>query len=157
MAFAASGGLGPTLKDIFGNDTAVDWPGSASDWKVALFTSTITVAATTYDTATAYGVAPFNANEVPNGSGYTTGGKVLTTLTSVLTPSTQLQLDAADLAWAAATFSAVNGCLIYDDVITTPTADPGLIGVTFGAPFAVTGGTFTIQWNALGIATLDYA
>lgn len=151
----ASGGFGLTLRDILQNDTAIDLPVDVI--KAALFTNTITTP--NFDTNTAYAAAPFNANEIPNGSGYTTGGAALVNdAITVGSPSaTMLKYDADDTAWAAATFANVRGCLIYDDTITTPTADPGIVAVTFGADFSVTGGTFTIQWNANGIFTIDYA
>ncbi len=152
MTFTASGVFGLTLKDIFGNDTAIDWP--ADTVKGALFTNSITTP--NYATNTAYGAAPFNANEVPNGSGYTTGGATLGSKTSTIVGST-LVLDGADLSWAAATFSGVRGVLLYDDTIATPVNDPALVGVTFGADFAVTAGTFTIVWNASGICVATFA
>lgn len=153
MAFA-SGGFGLTLRDILQNDTAIDLPVDVI--KGALFTNTPTP---NFDTNTAYGAAPFNANEVPNGSGYTTGGAALANdAITVASPSaTMLKYDADDLAWVAATFASVRGVLLYDDTIAAPTADPAIVAVTFGADFSVTAGTFTVQWNANGIFTIDYA
>lgn len=150
MTLTASGGLGLNIKDIFDNVTAMDWP--TDSWKVALFTNTITTP--NKDTNTAYGAAPFNANEV-TGTGYTATGQAMAGKTLAVA-SGVLTFDANDTAWTASTFSAARGCLVYDTTITTPVTQPGLVFVTFGADFAVTGGTFTIVWNASGIATLSY-
>ncbi len=150
----ATGGFGLTFRDILRNATAVDLDGDTI--KAALFTNSITTP--NFDTNTAYGAAPFNANEV-SGTGYTAGGVALAGLavTAATPVATQLNLDANDAAWTTATFSSVRGVLVYDDTIATPTADPGIVAITFGADFAVTSGTFTIVWNANGIFTLDYA
>jgi hypothetical protein len=153
MAITASGGFGLTFRDILQNDTAVDVV--ADVVKVALFTNTVTNP--NFDTNTAWNAAPFNANEV-TGTGYTAGGNAIANdAITVASPSAgMLKYDGDDVAWTTATFSGARGALIYDDTITTPVADPALILVNFGADFAVTGGTFTIQWHANGIFTLDY-
>lgn len=154
MAFSASGAFGLTFRDILRNATAVDLDGDTI--KAALFTNTLTTP--NYDTNTAYNAAPFNANEV-TGTGYSAGGVALTgaAVTAAAPVATQLNFDANDAAWTGATFSSVRGVLVYDDTIATPTAKPGIVAITFGADFSVTGGTFTIQWNANGIFTVDYA
>lgn len=154
MAFSASGGFGLTLRDILKNTTAVDL--DSDTIRAALFNNTLTTP--NYDTNTAYGAAPFNANEI-TGTGYTAGGAALAspTVTAAAPVATQLAFDANDVAWTTATFSGVRGVLVYDDTITTPVADPGIVAITFGADFSVTAGTFTIVWNANGIFTLDYA
>ncbi|HVV37580.1 MAG TPA: hypothetical protein VHC63_13305 [Acidimicrobiales bacterium] len=154
MAFNASGAFGLTLRDILKNTTAVDL--DSDSIKAALFTNSLTTP--NFDTNTAYAAAPFNANEV-SGTGYSAGGAALSGLTVVVASpvATQLNFDANDLSWASATFSSVRGVLVYDDTIASPTAKPGIVAITFGADFSVTGGTFTIQWNANGIFTLDYA
>lgn len=151
MTFTASGGFGLNLKDIFDNVTAMDWPTDA--WKAALFTNTLTTP--NYNTATAYNVAPFNANEV-TGTGYTAGGLALASKTLAVA-SQVLTFDLADTAWTSATISNIRGALIYDTTIASPTNLPALLGVTFGADFSVTSGTFTIVWNANGLATLTFA
>lgn len=150
MAFASSGAFGLTLKDVFQNDTAADWP--ADTFKIALFTNSIT--SPNFDTNTAYGAAPFDANEVPNGSGYTTGGAALTTPTLTVS-SGVLVWDAVDSSWTSASFTARGG-LIYDDTITTPTADPALFAIAFGQDYTATNGTFLVTYDATGIARLDY-
>lgn len=148
-AFSASGIFYLTLRDIFQNDTAVDL--LADTIKLALFTNSITTP--NYATNTAYGAAPFNANEV-SGTGYTAGGAALANDT-ITESSGDLVYDADDTSWTSSTFSSVRGGLLYDDTITTPTADPGVAGITFGADYSVTSGTFTVQYAATGIVRYD--
>lgn len=151
MTFPASGWFGPTIEDMYLNDSAVDL--LADTVRVALFLNSMTTP--DYDTNTAYGIAPWSgAAEVANGSGYTTGGVVLANKTFALaSPSDGLyKYDGDDVQWLASTFTA-RGCLIYDDT----TADLGIAGITFGADLAVTAGTFAIAWAAAGILTGSYA
>ena len=49
------------------------------------------------------------------------------------------------------------GCLIYDDTITTPVADPGVCFVYFGGANSVTSGTLTIVWHSSGILSHSVA
>ena len=149
MAFPASGVFVPTMVGALNNTLALDL--SLDTHKVALWTDT-----GTYDlhTNTAYGVAPWNANEVPNGSGYTTGGNALTGTTYAATGATGgTWWDATDTPWTSSTFSGVRGCLIYADVLA---GNEGIMAVNFGAAYGVTSGTFTIQWNVSGILTIDW-
>jgi hypothetical protein len=62
--------------------------------------------------------------------------------------------DAADLPGGGnVTLANVYGCLVYDDTITAGTvADQGICFNYFGGAQSVTAGTFTIIWNASGIA-----
>ena len=141
MPITASGLYTTTFMDMLNNDVAVDV--TVDTFRVALFTNVITPA---FDTNTVYS----SANEVPNGSGYTTGGAVLGSPT-LTTSSGTLIYDAVDTAWTSSTFSAVRGCLIYD----TTVSNRSLCLVNFVSDFAVTAGTFTIQWDATGIFRLD--
>lgn len=146
MAFSASGAFYLSFRDMFQNDSAIDWP--ADTIRVALFTNSITTP--NYDTNTAYGAAPFNANEV-SGTGYTAGGAALAN-DAISNPSTGvLMYDADDTSWTTSTITNARGALIYDDTITTPTADPALFGVAFGADYSTVAGTFQITWAANGI------
>lgn len=144
MTFTASGIFYLSFKDMFNNDSAIDW--TADSVKVALFTNSVTTP--NYDTNTAYNAAPFNANEV----GSPSGGIALAS--QAWTISSGMKFDAADTAWGSQTLSNARGALIYDDTIATPTAKPALVGVTFGADYSTTSGVLTIVWNASGILTL---
>jgi hypothetical protein len=150
MPFPTSGLFVATYVDVFDTtQLAIDL--DLDTHKVALYTNSLTGADLV--TATAYGVGAWAANEVPNGSGYTTGGNLLTGTTYVSSGAGVTTWDATDTPWTTSTFSAVRGCLIYADALAGNNA---IIALTFGADFAVTAGTFTIQWNASGIYTVDW-
>ena len=110
-------------------------------FKIALFTSSATLGAGT----TAY--AATGMNEM-SGTGYTAGGKALTSVTPSL-DSTTACCDFDDISWTSATFTA-NACLIYND---TATGDPAVCAVAFGGDKAVSSGTFTIQFPAKAATT----
>lgn len=113
--------------------------------KVALCTSSYTPNQDTHD------YYDDLSNEVANGSGYTTGGKTLTSLTVAYDGATNtFSFDAADSSWTSASFTA-RYAVIYVDTGTASTS-PLLAYVNFGADQTVSSGTFTIQWNASGIA-----
>lgn len=150
-AFANSGGFGLTLRDIFQNDTSFDW--LADTFKAAMFTNSITTP--DFDTNTAYGVAPFNANQV-SGTGYTAGGAALTSPTLTISPAGTSMFDSADVDWTTSTITNARGVLLYDDTTTTPVADPAWLAVTFGADYSTTAGLFRIQVPSTGWNTLDY-
>ncbi len=144
MAITVSGAFNLTIVDVWKNDTAIDV--AADTLKNALFNSSVT--APNFDTNTAYGAAPFNANEI-NWSG-SAGGVTLASVTMVVS-SGSVVLDSADTASAAGqTFSNAQGSLIYDDTITTPVADPALYVLYFNGTFGVTNGVFTVQYAAGG-------
>jgi hypothetical protein len=150
MAFPSSGLFVATYVDVFDTtQLAIDL--DLETHKVALFTNSVTGADLVTDTA--YGVGAWVSNEVPNGSGYTTGGNALTGTTYLSTGSGVTTWDATDTPWTTSTFSSVRGCLIYADALAGNNA---IIALTFGADYAVTAGTFTIQWNASGIYTIDF-
>lgn len=93
-----------------------------------------------------------NSDEI-SGTGYTAGG---VTIAKTAGPAdtngseTAAYLDFADAEWTGATFSDVRGCVIYND---TDADDTALAWIDFGASYAVTSGTFTIQWPTAGEST----
>jgi|TARA_R110000744_G_scaffold378583_1_gene494927 hypothetical protein len=106
---------------------------TADTFKVALYTSSASLGATT----TAYGTS----NEV-TGTNYTAGGNTL----SVVAPtssSTTAFLDFSDTTWSSATITA-NGALIYNDT----QGDKAVAVLAFGADKSSTAGDFTIQFPA---------
>lgn len=95
------------------------------------------------------------ANELTSSSQWPAGGVALTSKTFT-TPSTGVfMFDAADTPGSGnVTLSGVVGVLVYDDTITgtNPIADQGVCFIYLGGAQGVTGGTFTVVWNANGIA-----
>lgn len=140
----ASGLYGITFEDAF-DATAIDPNLDTDSVKIALVTDTHT--------------PDFNAddqyadvdNEIASGGGYTTGGNALDTPTWG-TSGGFLTYDSADEAWTSATFSAVRGCIGYDDTLA---GDPLLWATTFGADYSVSSGTLTVQPAATGWWRLD--
>lgn len=150
MAITASGLFVVTFLDVLdASQNNVNLVGDTI--KCALFTNTITP---NFSSDTAYGSAPYNANEV-SGTNYTAGGATLGSKTFTESPAGSLMFDAADTSWASATFSSARGALIWDDTTSSPIADAVICLVNFGADYGVTSGTFTIQWAATGIFAID--
>tara|TARA_R110000823_G_scaffold56945_4_gene138316 strand:+ start:306 stop:725 length:420 start_codon:yes stop_codon:yes gene_type:complete len=108
--------------------------------KVALFTSSATLNATT----TAYGTT----NEVANGNGYATGGVTLSSK-AVATTGTIAYFDAADPEWTSASFTA-NGALVYN----ASNGNKSIAVLAFGGDFTVAGGTFKIVFPAAGTGAI---
>jgi hypothetical protein len=148
MAVTVSGLFVATWTDVLDTtQLAVDL--DLETHKVALFTNSITP---NYSTDTAYGVAPYNANEIPGTGNYTTGGTVLTSTALSESPTGTIMYDAADTSWATSTISNARCALIYADALAGNNA---LLLVDFDADYSTSSGTFTIQWAATGIFTWD--
>lgn len=125
-------------KQLF--EAAHDFRLSGGDtFKLALYTSSATLDATT----TAY----TTTNEVSSsGTNYTAGGGTLTNV-SPTTSGTTAFVDFADLTFSNVTLTA-RGALIYN---TTPTTglgytNPSCVVLDFGADKTATSGDFTIQF-----------
>ena len=99
-------------------------------FKIALFTSSATLGATT----TAYSVT----NEV-SGTGYSAGGNTLSISQVPTSTSTTAWLDFADTTWSSATITA-NGALIYNST----NSDTAVAVLAFGGDKTSTAGDFTI-------------
>ncbi len=147
MAVTVSGLFLPTWLDVL-DTTQLALDLDLETHKVALFNNTITP---NFSTDTAYGVGTYATNEI-TGTGYTAGGATLTTTTVIESPAGTLMWDAADVAWAGSTLSGVRCALIYADALAGNNA---IVLVNFGADYATTAGTLTIQWAAGGIFTID--
>ena len=109
--------------------------GTGNAFKLALYTSSATLDATT----TAYTVT----NEV-SGSGYSAGGGALTNVTPSTSGTTALT-DFTDLTFSSATITA-RGALIYNSSTTAGTADRAVLVLDFGGDKTSTAGDFTIQF-----------
>ena len=118
----------------------MDFTASTGDtFKIALFTSSVTLGASTTDYA--------STNEVTNTSGtaYTAGGAALTSVTPVASGTTAL-CDFSDVSWTSASFTA-NGCLIYNTTTGTGSSTTDSVAaIAFGGDKTVSSGTFTIQF-----------
>jgi hypothetical protein len=117
-----------------------DTSGSGGDtFKIALYTSSATLDATTTDYSA--------TNEITNtaGSAYVAGGQALTN-TGVGLTSTTAFTDFSDVSWTSASFTA-NGALIYNTTTDggTGTTDAVCV-IAFGSDKTATNGTFTIQF-----------
>lgn len=147
MAITVSGLYVPTFLDVF-DTTQLALDLDLETHKIALFNNTITP---NFSTDTAYGVAPYNANEV-TGTNWASGGVALTGTTFTESPAGTVMFDAADVSVANATFTGARGGLIYADALAGNNA---IILVNFGADYSPTAGTFSIVWAATGIFNID--
>lgn len=115
--------------------------------KVSLHTSTYTPAQDTddyFDDAT---------NEIA-GTGYTAGGATLASKTVTYTAGTNKHvLDAADVTWSGATFTA-RYAVVYDAQTGVATTEPLICYQNFGGDETVSSADFVIQWNASGIVEI---
>jgi len=109
--------------------------GTGNAFKLALYTSSATLDATT----TAYSAT----NEV-SGTGYSAGGGALTNVTPSTSGTTALT-DFADLTFSSATITA-RGALIYNSSTTAGTANRAVLVLDFGGDKTSTAGDFTIQF-----------
>jgi hypothetical protein len=130
------------------SDGTIDMDRTTSDsFKIALYTDASLPAATITNKAT----LDASYTEVASGSGYTTGGESLTSITWSESAGT-VTWDADNVQWTSATFTA-RYAIIYADYVTTPVADPLMILLDFGSNQSVINGTFTVPFNASGILT----
>lgn len=116
--------------------------GSGNVFKIALYTSSASLSATT----TAYSTS----NEV-SGTNYTAGGNTLTNVTPT-TSSTTALTDFADTTWSSSTITA-RGALIYNSSTAAGSANRAIVVLDFGADKTSTSGDFTIQFPAAGAST----
>ena len=104
---------------------------TADTFKIALYTSSATLGAST----TAYSTS----NEVPSTGNYSAGGNTLTVSQVPTSTGTTAFLDFADTTWSNATITA-NGALIYNST----QADKAVAVLAFGGDKTSTAGDFTI-------------
>jgi hypothetical protein len=145
MAVTASGLYGLSLEKMM-----IDTLGEsleAEDNKVLMVTDT---EAPNFDT---HDFRADIAAEV-TGTGYSAGGIALTS-TEITLSSGVLTFDAADSSWAASTIANAMAAVFYTNVGASATDQ--LISLSdFVSAASSSSGTFTIQWSASGIFTLDY-
>jgi len=113
--------------------------GTGNTFKIALYTSSATLAAST----TAYATT----NEVSaTGTNYTAGGNTLTNVDPTTSGTTALT-DFADTTWSSASITA-RGALIYNSSTTAGSANRAVCALDFGADKTSTSGDFVIQFPA---------
>ena len=85
-----------------------------------------------------------------SGTGYTAGGVSVSSPTVTQAAAVITFSSAGSPQWTTATITAY-GCLVYD----TTVSNEGLCYNSFGGARSVTAGTFSITWNASGIAAIS--
>jgi hypothetical protein len=130
-------------------DSPISWDDDSL--KVALYGNTGTPDNTvTTQVLTEYNGAAsqwVTANET-SGAGYSAGGVAVTPVTVTQASNVVTFTSSGAPQWTTATITAF-GCLVYD----TTVANQGLSYNYFGGSQSVTAGTFTVNWNASGIAS----
>ena len=116
-----------------------DFDTGADTFKLALYTSSATLGATT---------TSFTTTGEASGTNYTSGGADLTNVTPTSSGTTAFT-DFADLTFGTATITA-RGCLIYND---TEAGDPSVAAIDFGGDKTSTAGDFTIVFPAAASST----
>ena len=109
--------------------------GTGNTFKLALFTSSATLSASTTAFAT--------TNEV-SGTGYSSGGNTLTNVDPTTSGTTALT-DFADTTFSSSSITA-RGALIYNSSTTAGSANRAVCALDFGADKTSTSGDFTIQF-----------
>lgn len=146
MAITASGLYVATFQDVL-DTTQLALDLDVETHKGALFSNSITP---NFTTDTAYGVAPYDANEV-SGTNWPAGGIALTG-TTLAASSGALVFDATDVSVAATTLTNARGYLLYADALA---GNNTILLVNFGADYSTVNGTFSIVWAAGGVFALD--
>lgn len=146
MAISGSGLFVATLMDVL-DTTQLALDLDLETHKGALFSNSITP---NFTTDTAYGSAPYNANEV-TGTNWASGGVALTG-TGLTGSGGVLTYDATDVSVASTTITSARGYLLYADALTGNNA---ILLVDFGADYSTVNGTFAIVWSASGLFSID--
>lgn len=150
MAFGSSSKVfARTILEQLNGGHTFNW--STDTIKIALYGNTgtpdntvATDVLTEYNgTASAWVVA----NET-SGTGYTAGGVAVTPLSVAQSSNVVTFTSSGTPTWTTATITAY-GCLIYDTTVSSI----GLCYLSFGGAQTVTANTFTVNYNASGIAT----
>ena len=142
MAVTASGLFVSTFIDVL-DTTQLALDLDLETHKIALFSDTITP---NFSTNTAYGVTPYDANEV-SGTGWAAGGVALTSTAFTEAVTGSAVFDAADVSEATTTLTSAMCGLIYADALAGNNA---ICLVDFVTAVSTVAGTLTITWTAPG-------
>ena len=122
---------------------------TGNTFKIALMKATAAGSGTYGAATTSYDTLVSNSDELSSsGTGYSTGGNTLTSVTPVADGTTAV-CDFADTTWSSATFSTC-GAIIYND---TASGNPACAVLSFSGDQTVSSGDFTIQFPAAAAAT----
>jgi hypothetical protein len=121
---------------------------TGNTFKLALMKATAAGSGTYGAATTSYDTLVSNSDELANGSGYTTGGNTLTSVTPVADGTTAV-CDFDNTTWSSATFTTCGG-IIYND---TAAGNPACAVLSFGGDQQVSSGDFQIQFPAAAAAT----
>lgn len=123
-----------------------DFTASTGDtFKIALLKAAASGSGTFGAATTNY--SNLGSDELGNGSGYTTGGNTLVSVTPVADGTTAI-CDFDNTTWSAATFTT-SGALIYNDT----SSDTAVAVLSFGGDQQVSSGDFQIQFPVAAAAT----
>ena len=123
-----------------------DFTASTGDtFKIALLKAAA-VGSGTFGAATT-NYSDLGSDQLANGSGYSTGGNTLTSVTPVADGTTAV-CDFADTTWTSSTFTS-SGALIYNDT----DAGAACAVLSFGGDQQVSSGDFQIQFPAAAAST----
>ena len=111
---------------------------SGNSFKLALYTSSATLGATT---------TAFTTTGQASGTNYSSGGSALTNVTPSATGTTAVT-DFSDLTFGTATITA-RGCMIYNDT----NSDKSVATIDFGGDKTSTAGDFTVVFPAKAAGT----
>jgi len=120
-----------------------DFTNGADAYKVALMKALASQSGTYDASTTNYSDVTGNSDELAATGGYSTGGFALTNVNPTSTGTTAFTDFSANASWGSATFTT-RGCIIYN----TSDSNSAVCVINFGADYAVSGGTFEIQWPA---------
>ncbi len=119
---------------LTGGTNAMDFSaGTTQVFKLALYTSAATLSAAT--------AAYTTSNEVPNGNGYTTGGKVVTVSQVPTSSGTTAYMNFANVTWSVTSITA-RGALLY----RVGGANDAIAVFEFGEDKQTNGGDFVVRF-----------
>lgn len=120
---------------------------TGNTFKLALGKAAASLTGTYGAATTNYSNLTGNSDELANGSGYTTGGNTLTSVTPTSDGTTAI-CDFADTTWTSASFTTSGG-IIYN----SSASNKACAVLSFGGDQTVSSGDFQIQFPAAAAAT----
>lgn len=133
---------------MFGNAMEQTFKGGI-DWDSNAFRMILVTSAWTPDQDADDTYSDLSANEVANGNGYTTGGKLLTVTVSRTAGTNAVDIDCDDQSWTSSTITAKRAVIVRDANADGTLAAGDLLCAyvdleTGGGSLSTTNGTFAI-------------